>query len=198
MTGQHEREHVENVPYEPSDRRRVSVDTQFEAFFRKHKEEFLRLAVSRLRNLHDADEAMMDAALRIYRKWPVVQAHANPVALARKIVHSSCIDFYRRRVRRDDHEKAMHESAYPSAPSADDLLEMRGYERLDQALAQLEARAPKQAECVRLKFLEGCTHEEIAAHLDISLAAAKTNTHLGLKTLHTLMDNPAQGKGDDS
>lgn len=198
MTGPIERGHVEDVPYEPPARRRVVLDAEFEAFFRKHKDEFLRLAVSRLRNLPDADEALMDAALQIYRKWPVVQTHANPVALARKIVNSSCIDFYRCRARRDDHEKTLHESGYPSAPSADDLLEMRGYERLDHALAELEARAPKQAECVRLKFLEGCTHEEIAAHLDISTAAAKTNTHLGLKALHTLMDLPASGKGDDS
>jgi RNA polymerase sigma-70 factor (ECF subfamily) len=174
------------------------MDAEFEAFFRKHKEELLRLAIGRLRILPDADEALMDAALQIYKKWPVVQAHSNPVALARKIVHSSCIDFYRRRARRDDQEKTLHESGYPRTPSADDLLEMRGFERLDQALAELEARAPKQAECVRLKFLEGCTHEEIAAHLDISAGAAKTNTHLGLKALHTLMNFPAQGKGDDS
>ena len=90
----------------------------------------------------------------------------------------------------------MYESGYPSAPSADDLLELRGYERLDQSLAELEVRAPKQAECVRLRFLEGCTYEEIARHLDISTSAAKTNTHLGLKTLQVLMDIPVPGKGD--
>ncbi|MDD1060304.1 hypothetical protein NMG29_19225 [Streptomyces cocklensis] len=160
-------------------------------FFRENKPELLRLAVGRLRNLSDADEALMDAALQIHRKWPVVQAHANPMALARRIVKSSCIDYYRRRARRDDRETALPETGYPTAPSADDLLEMRGHERLDHALATLESRAPKQAECVRLKFLGGCSSSVPSRMTNAFAASSSTASVMYRYTLFTASSNPA-------
>ncbi|WP_329043520.1 RNA polymerase sigma factor (plasmid) [Streptomyces sp. NBC_00178] len=170
----------------------------FQEFIREHKGEFMRVAMGRLRNLHDADEVVQIAAVKIHTKWTVIEAHANPLALAMTIVRTCAIDYYRRRARLADREILASGSGLPRTPTADELLELRGYEPLDQARAILEERAPKQAECVRLRYLEGKDATEIAERLGITPSAAKANVSLGLKALHALMDLPELGKGGDS
>ncbi|WP_405933634.1 RNA polymerase sigma factor [Streptomyces sp. NBC_00827] len=176
---------------EPAD-----LPTDFEAFFARHKSEFLRIAGARLRDAHDADEALMEAAVVMYRKWPRVLAHANPIALAHRILETSIIDFYRRRARTADREVTCGELTYADVPTADDLLLLRGHDHLDRALAELDQRAPLQANCVRLRYLAELDFDEIATRLDITRGAAKTNVHLGLKKLNQLISLPDTGKGD--
>ena len=174
---------------EPAD-----LPTDFEVFFARHKSEFLRVAGARLRDPHDADEALMEAALTMYRKWPRILAHANPIALAHRILDSAIIDFYRRRARTSDREITHGQFAYADVPTADDLLFLRGHDRLDRALADLEQRAPLQASCVRLRYLAELDFDEIAARMGITPGAARTNVHLGLKK--HLMGLPDTGEGD--
>jgi RNA polymerase sigma factor (sigma-70 family) len=181
---------------DPGTPRKSERLAEFEEFFAQHKDGFLRQAVSKLRNLHDADEAVMDAAMKIYEKWHQIRDHADPLNCARKIVHDAAIDFYRKQARRAEREVPYPPNAYAWAPTADDLLEMRGYDRLDRARAALEERAPKQAECVRLRYLDNQDPEDIAEYLNISKGAAKSNVSLGLKALHDLMDLPDPGKED--
>ncbi|WP_424864098.1 RNA polymerase sigma factor [Streptomyces sp. MMS24-I29] len=70
-----------------------------------------------------------------------------------------------------------------------DLMELRGYDRLDRARAVLQERAPKQAECVRLRYFEEMGFAEIADRLNITPGAAKANVRLGLKALQALMND---------
>ncbi|MFC5855897.1 hypothetical protein ACFPZI_30220 [Streptomyces chlorus] len=106
-----------------------------------------------MRDPHDADEALMDAAVVMYRKWPRILAHANPIALAHRILDNAITDFYRRRARTAGREVSHAELSYADMPTADDLMLLRGHDRLDRALADLDQRAPLQANCVRLRYL---------------------------------------------
>lgn len=173
----------------------AELPTDFEAFFERHKGEFLRIAGARTRNPHDADEVLMDAAVVMYRKWPRVLAHPNPIALAQRILEAAIVDFYRRRARTAGREVSYGELSYAEVPTADDLLQLRGHDRLDRALADLEQRAPAQASCVRLRYLAELDFAAIAARLDITTNAARANVHLGLKSLHRLIGLPDPGKG---
>ncbi|RDG37820.1 sigma-70 family RNA polymerase sigma factor [Streptomyces corynorhini] len=175
------------------------LDREFADFFTQHKSGFMRIAAVRLRNMHDADEALMDAAIQMHRKWPRIKAHANPMALAFKILNSAVTDFYRRRARRTGREVPVPGpayTAYADAPTVDDILALRGYDGLDRALASLGERAPTQAECVRLRYLADMDFDEIGKYLNITKGAAKTNIHLGLKKLQAFMDVTDLGKGD--
>ncbi|MDQ0994716.1 RNA polymerase sigma factor [Streptomyces sp. V3I7] len=173
----------------------AELPTDFEAFFSQHMGEFIRVAGARTRNPHDADEVLMDAAVVMYRKWERILAHPNPIALAHRILEGAIVDFYRRRARTADREVSYGELTYADVPTADDLLLLRGHDRLDRALAELEQRAPLQASCVRLRYLAELGFAEIAARLDITSNAAKANVHLGLKNLNRLIDLPDSGKG---
>ncbi|MET8957613.1 sigma-70 family RNA polymerase sigma factor [Streptomyces sp. NPDC004533] len=173
----------------------AELPTDFEAFFTGHKSEFIRVAGARTRNPHDADEVLMDAAVVMYRKWERILAHPNPIALAHRILENAIADFYRRRARTTDWEVSYGELSYADVPTADDLLLLRGHDSLDRALAELEQRAPLQANCVRLRYLAELDFAEISARLDITAGAAKANVHLGLKNLYRLIGLPDSGKG---
>ncbi|MEV0981999.1 sigma-70 family RNA polymerase sigma factor [Streptomyces sp. NPDC049915] len=173
----------------------AELPADFEAFFSRHKSEFLRAAGARTRNPHDAEEVLMDAALVMYRKWERILAHPNPIALAHRILDNAIVDFYRRRARTADREVSYGEVSYADVPTADDLLQLRGHDSLDRALAELEQRAPLQANCVRLRYFTELDFAEIATRLDITPGAAKANVHLGLKNLTRLIGLPDPGKG---
>lgn len=166
--------------------------THFEEFFAAHKNEFLRTAGARLRDVHDADEAVMEAAVSMFRKWERIRAHPNPMALANRILHNAVTDFYRRRARITEHEQLV-----AAVPTSAYLMALREHDRLDRALDELGKKAPAQANCVRLRHLLELEYDEIARRLNITPGAAKTNVHLGVKKLYDLMDLPDEtGKGN--
>ncbi|MFB7575681.1 sigma factor-like helix-turn-helix DNA-binding protein [Streptomyces sp. NPDC056165] len=172
----------------------AELPTDFEAFFSRHKSEFIRVAGAGTRNPHDADEVLMEAALVMYRKWERILAHPNPIALAHRILENAIADFYRRLARTADREVSYGELTYADVPTADDLILLRGHGPLDRALAELEQRAPVQANCVRLRYFTELDFADIATRLNITPGAAKTNVHLGLKNLNRLIGLPDPGK----
>ncbi|MFG2717906.1 RNA polymerase sigma factor [Streptomyces sp. NPDC048416] len=175
------------------DPERPALPPDFDSFFRRHKDEFLRIAQYRLRNLHDADDALMEAALVMHRKAERILAHPNPIALAHRILNNAIVDFYRRRVRISSRERSVAEP-----PDSAYLTELRGSDRLDRAVEYLRTIAPLQAQCLELHHLAELTYKEIARRLEITENAAKTNACKGKKKLETLMrtDLPDVEKGD--
>lgn len=182
---------VSDSPFEVTKPEPAALPADFEVFFAQHKLTFLRTAGSRLRNPRDAEDALMDAALTMFRKWERIQAHANPMALAHKIVSEAAIDFYRRRAR-----VARHEQTRSSPPDASYVMELGSHHLLDNALEALESTAPLQANSVRLRHLVDLSYEDVAQRLNITVGAARTNVSLGLKKLATLMDLPGTGEGE--
>lgn len=174
----------------------AKLPDDFEVFFARHMKEFLKSAAARLRNVQDAEEAVLDAGVRMFRKWPRIQAHPNPIALAHRILNGEVAGFYRRRARVAGRELPCGEFSYADVPTVDDLLFLRDHEGLDRALAELEECAPVRAACVRLRFLADLSYTEVAARLDITYGSAKTNVSKGLRHLQSLMDLSTRGKGD--
>lgn len=164
----------------------------FEGFFLQHRSEFLRIAGSLLRNRDDAEDAVMEAAYKMYRKWERIMAHENPRGLVFRILHDHLIDFYRRRARMAGRDQA----ARQHTPAASDFANLGMVAKLDEALEELEKTAPMQANSVRLRHLADLSYDDVALYLDITPGAAKTNVSLGLAKLKDLMNIPDAGKGD--
>ncbi|MEU6819451.1 sigma-70 family RNA polymerase sigma factor [Streptomyces atriruber] len=186
---------------EPSEQEHPLIDpaeltADFETFFRDHKNEFLKSADSRVRNVHDAEEIVLTAGARIHRKWELIKAHANPIAYAHQILNWEIATFFRKQARITDRETPYGELSFADVPAADDLLALKDYEELDRALERLEERAPVRAACVRLRFLCGLTNREVGERLEISADCVKVHVCRGLKDLQSLMDLPTRGKGD--
>lgn len=183
---------VNPEPEPESQPQRVKLPTDFDAFFRGHKDTFFRIAVNRLHDPRDADEALSDAALVMYRKWERILAHPNPIALAHRILDNKITDFYRRTARTAGRERCLTER-----PDSSYLMDLRSSDRLDRALDELRRLAPTQAQCWEMHKLNGLTYAEIGTHLGITEGAAKTNGSKGHKRMKYLLSElPDLEKGD--
>ena len=161
----------------------------FEVFFIREQRNFLRLAVSRLRDRRDAEEAVLEAGRRMYQKWERILAHTNPIALTYRILDGVVTDFYRRAARNREVPVAEpRDVAY--------LQELREHEALDLAMDALRTSSPIQEACVRMRHLLQLPYEEIAERLGITVGAARTNVSLGLQRLKQIMTSPHhEGEG---
>ncbi|MFF1511841.1 RNA polymerase sigma factor [Streptomyces sp. NPDC058326] len=174
------------------DPERAGLNVAFDAFFRQNKDRFFRIALNRLVDRRDADEALSDAALIMYRKWERILAHANPMAMVLRILDNKITDFYRAQARH-----AGREMAFTDRPDAAYFIELRDQDRLDRALEALRKISPQQAFCWEMHKLLGESYEDIARELDISYGAAKTAASRGHRKLKELLAEPLDTeKGD--
>ncbi|MFF8932373.1 RNA polymerase sigma factor [Streptomyces longwoodensis] len=167
------------------------IDPQGEIFFRDHMPIFMRIAMYRLRNLHDAEDAVMNAVLNMHRKIERIRAADNPSGLAIKMLQDAITDHCRSSVRRADHEHLVSET-----PASSALTELGRYDQLDRVMEALEVLSPLQAQCVQLHDLVGLPYTQVAEIVGITVSAAKTNAHRGRKQLVVLLTELAKEKGD--
>jgi RNA polymerase sigma factor (TIGR02999 family) len=66
---------------------------------------------------------------------------------------------------------------------------------LDEALAALALRDPRQAQLVELRFFGGLSHDEAAAALDISVATAKRDWAMAKAWLYRHISSSVNGAG---
>ncbi len=168
-----------------SDSPKLPVD--FEVFFQQEYKAFLQFARKRLRSVQDAEEVVLDASARIFKKWDEALSHPNPVALAYKILDGFVADYWRQLSRR-------REDPVAEPPSPAYFESLRPNAALEHALDTLRAIAPLQAQCVSMRHLDELSYEEIAELLDITVGAAKTNASLGKQRLRDIMTTPRRGE----
>lgn len=168
------------------------IGPQSELFFREHMDTFMRIALYRLRNLHDAEDAVMNAALIMHRRIERIRAASNPIGLAIKMLQDAITDYSRRSVRLADYEHLVAD-----LPTSSHLIQLGRYDQLDRAMEALEILAPQQAQCVQLHALAGLPYAQVAEIVGITESAAKTYAFRGRKQLMELMlTELAKEKGD--
>lgn len=167
------------------------IDPRGEEFFREHLDKFRRIAIYRLRNPHDADDAVMNALLTMHSKIERIIAASNPIGLAMKMLNDTITDYCRTNVRIKRNEQLVAEM-----PAVSYLMELGRYDELDRAMEELEIVSPLQAMCVQLHHLIGLPYDQVAEIAEISVAAAKTNAYRGRKQLGRMLKELPEEKGD--
>ncbi|KPL36274.1 RNA polymerase subunit sigma [Streptomyces anulatus] len=151
----------------------------------------MRIAVYRLRNQHDAEDAVMNALLTMHSKIERIFAASNPIALATKMLNDTITDYCRTSVR-----ITRNEQLFAEMPAVSYLMELGRYDQLDRAMEELEIVAPLQAMCVQLYHLIGLSYDQIAEIAEISVAAAKTNAYRGRRQLGSMLTELPKERGD--
>ncbi|TXR94514.1 sigma-70 family RNA polymerase sigma factor [Streptomyces sp. col6] len=169
------------------------LDPRGEAFFRDHMETFMRIAAYRVRNPHDAEDAVMDAVVTMHRRIERILAASSPIALATKILGDAIKDHHRRSVR-----IATREHLVPELPSTSYFVELGRYDLLDRAMEELEVIAPQQALCVQLYDLVGLSYAQVAEIAESTESAARANVSRGRKHLTELMGTELPKEKGDS
>lgn len=153
------------------------------------------LAVRMLGDANDAQDALQDAFLQIWRRAATYDPEQSSVfSWAVLLTRSKVIDRLRARGRRlrvvvssiDDEESQIQSADASTAESAADTADRN--EAAGRVRAILSKLPMEQREAIELAFFTGLTHHEIAAQLSQPLGTIKARIRRGLLKLRGRAD----------
>ena len=143
----------------------------FEELVRRHRVATYRIALRMLGDESDAEDATQDAFVQAWRKLGGFRADAAFSTWMYRIVTNRCLNMLRARRRTEP----LPDDREAPASRPDRIAEAR-WQVEDLKLAILRL-TPEQRAPLVLRELQGCTYEEIAESLDISIPAVKSRLH---------------------
>jgi RNA polymerase sigma-70 factor, ECF subfamily len=151
----------------------------FEALFASHGPRMKSLALNMLGNVSDAEDAVQEAFLRAFRSRAHFREGATLFTWVTRILINTCYDMGRRRAtRKGETQIDGGLPVEPPLPMGDHPLRIT----LERAVQQL---APIYREVFLLCEVEGCTHREVAAILDIPEGTSKARLFEARRQLRT-------------
>lgn len=136
------------------------------------------LALSLLRDAHEAQDVAQDVFVRVWESAPAYRSQGSPMAWLLTVARNMA----RSRLRRSGRQIALDEEAWNAIPAAAPDMEDR--QLLRGALARLGA---EEREIVLLHAVTGLKHREIAQLLELPLSTVLSKYHRGLKKLRAQM-----------
>jgi RNA polymerase sigma-70 factor (ECF subfamily) len=143
----------------------------FEELVRRHRLATYRVALRVLGDESDAEDATQDAFVQAWRNLGGFRADAAFSTWMYRIVTNRCLNMLRARRRTEP----LPDDREAPASRPDRIAEAR-WEVEDLKLAILRL-TPEQRAPLVLRELQGCTYEQIAEALDISIPAVKSRLH---------------------
>ncbi len=142
----------------------------FEALARRYQDRLFSYALRMLGSREDAEDAVQEILLRLYRSMGRFDPRQRFVGWAFGVAAHVCRDALRRKGRRREEPVGeFHEASGRPGP-ADDA---EADERQALVLDAVMGLPPKYREVVVLHYLEGMGYEEVAATLGIRAEAAR-------------------------
>lgn len=141
----------------------------FEQLYQRNAPRMKSIALNLLHDVADAEDAVQEAFLKIYRGAKTFRGGAAFSTWTYRVLVNTCYDSLRRRKGRAGVPPPTEESdsSLPAVPAADHPLRLA----LEKAVARL---APKHRAVFLLFAVEGFTHGEIARILGIPEGTSKT------------------------
>ena len=140
--------------------------TAFEALYASHGARMKSVALNMLGNRSDAEDAVQEAFLRAYRSRNSFRQDATLWTWVYRILLNTCRDIGRKRVSHAEAPLDVEDGLEPPARDSDHPLRVALMRALDEL-------APIYREVFVLCEVEGHTHREVAAILDIPEGTSK-------------------------
>ncbi len=173
--------------------RSVSTPSDFDLFFQAHYERLVGSLGAAFGSPEAADEAVQDAFVRAYARWPRIRRLDSPAAWVRRVAINRLRDGHRSRRRRERAEdRAVDREA--GRPDADPVAEAPGqWDVVRRALAQLPER---QRIAVALYYVEDVSVRDIALSMRISEGSVKAHLSQGRSKLAAVLE-PAKPTAEE-
>jgi RNA polymerase sigma-70 factor (sigma-E family) len=153
---------------------RPDDEISFTRFVEEHGTALLGYARLLFGGLHEAEDGLQAALLRVVRNWD--NAVASPVGYTRTALRNLAVDGSRRR-----HLVPVPSDQEPRSIPAPDIAD--AYEAAGTLDAVLSRLPPRQRVTVVLRVLDGMTEAETAATLGCSAGTVKSNLSRGLAAM---------------
>ncbi len=169
--------------------RDAAAKLAFSVLIERYRAPLLRRCERRLRNRHDAEDALQETLLRAYRGLGGFRGEASVSTWLTAIADNQCASLAQRRARHvmGEHLRQLillHEEVQPAYESGDDR---------PRRAQRTFARAPcRDREILFLRFFQDLTLEEIASTLGIGLSTAKMRLYRALARAQSRLEDPAR------
>jgi RNA polymerase sigma-70 factor (ECF subfamily) len=158
----------------------------FEELYRTQGRRMKSLAYNMLGSTTDAEDAVQEAFLRVYRSWAEFRGEASLSSWTYRILLNACYDIGRQRQKR-------REDALPEGPAAEAPAPLHDHPlraTLERAIGRLR---PRQREVFLLFEVEGFKHAEIAEILRIPEGTSKATLFEAKRELRELISAAPPG-----
>lgn len=162
--------------------RQIDED-RFTGFVRAHSATLFRTAYLLTGDYQRAEDLVQTTLVRVYQRWPRVEAMERPLGYARKVLVSQSASWWRRR---SSHESPLLLLDEPAR--GDRTEEVAEHERVWQAVLSLP---PRQRAVTVLRYYEDMTEAEIAETLAMAPGTVKSHSHAASRRLADLLGEPA-------
>jgi len=160
----------------------------FTALVEKYSGHAYRLAYSILGNQHDAEDAVQEAFINLYRKISSFRGSSSFATWFYKIIRNLAYDKVRRKAAyRRAYEAYSGEGMVVNSPTRPDRATVQSELRavLEEALLKL---SPEHREILVLRELEGLSYNEIASVLGIKLGTVMSRLHYARLKLKQILE----------
>lgn len=156
----------------------------FQSFMHRHSKMVMQVLYRMLHEPADVEDVMQETFLQIWQKSDRYdETKASPAGYLTLIARSRALDLLRKR--KPDSPPDHLDPSFEFDISLG-LVRDESVKRVRACLNQLPL---DQRKVIRLAFLTGMTHEQIAGMLHVPLGTVKTRIRLGLRRLKSLMPN---------
>lgn len=162
---------------------RQSDEDLFTGFVRAYSATLFRTAYLMTGDYQRAEDLLQTTFVRVYERWPKVEAMERPVGYARRMLINQAASWWRRR---SSHETpSLLRDDQPAR--GDRTEEVAEHERVWKAVLSLP---PRQRAVTVLKFYEDLSEAEIAETLGMAPGTVKSHSHAAVRRLSDLLGEP--------
>ncbi len=138
-----------------------------------------------LRHAQDAEDALQNALVTVWRRRTEVEAHPAPQAMILRICAAAAIDQFRRRRKDQVNLEAFEDRlSSPDSPALDDLIQQ---ERLDLVMVAISRLSANQSTAILMKYVLAESHADIAAALGCTTETVREHLARGRERLRQML-----------
>jgi RNA polymerase sigma-70 factor (ECF subfamily) len=164
---------------------RVDDKTDLAKFIAPVRDRMIATVWRILRHPQDAEDALQNALVTVWRKRTQVESHPTPHALILRICADAAIDHFRRR-RLNHVDVSLLEEGLP-APDLSPLDGLIKDETLDLVMDAIAGLSPKQSVAIVMKYILAESHATIAEALCCSTETVREHLARGRERLAPLL-----------
>jgi RNA polymerase sigma-70 factor (sigma-E family) len=159
-----------------------SDEERFTEFVRAHSASLFRTGFLITGDYQRAEDLLQSTLVRLYQRWPRVEAMERPVGYARKVLVNQAVSWWHRRSSREAPMLVLHEPGWGGG--VDEVTE---HERVWKAVVSLP---PRQRAVTVLRYYEDLSEAEIAETLGVARGTVKSHGHAATRRLAELLGEP--------
>ena len=157
----------------------------FEVVYKKYYRVLLGIAMRYTSNLHEAEDVLQDAFIKIFHSIAAYNASGSFEGWIKRIVQNTAINSYRRNLKYDlyidvsDQEDKLEDDSFTSVFDAFEMKEV---------VALLNSMPEGYRLAINLYFIDGYSHKEIAGMLEITEGTSKSQLFKAKNYLKNLIE----------